>query len=285
VVTGAANGSNITVARRGKVTVKVVSSVSAGDRLVTSSTAGSAQGLAYDHYNMFAVVITGGTSTCEALLYTGTNFQTTPSDEFLFRGTPCDVTNFRATIKSLTSTSVTFNTPLSGTFNAMSLAKAIHGTQLTYMLLYNETRGTFRKITLHTDGSDTVTVLSATDSWAVNDTCTIASQTTNVTATNRYVTMELKNTSTVPALSRGVQFIWLGASTVTTVLQVHPHETLGGGKIQPFYVLPGATGAEYMTGFPIVALVDRKISVRIQNSGGATNNHSAYLGGVFLAVP
>lgn len=291
VVTGAANGSNITVARRGKVTVKVVSAVSAGDRLVTSSTAGSAQGLSYDHYNLFAVVLTGGTSTCEALLYTGSAFTPLSSGPYVYQltGTPrSTTTQFAAKINGApTTTTVNYNT-LTGSADS---AASFGPNELVFLKVWNSTRGTYRNATRVTNAAgngggstgltaNQITTVATTDAWASGDDIQINSTVVTVGGV-WFFTLELKDTNTVPSLARTLAMSVLLFDTANDkAIVFHPHETFGAGKQQ--FTYNGMSGTTYISNYANVPLINRRMEYR---TNATAQQSYAYLLGAYMAVP
>jgi hypothetical protein len=291
VLVGAANNSDIWVARRGRVTVVLNANCSIGDRLVTSTTAGRAKPYGYDHYNLFAVALTANTSgaggTCEALLHTGSAYYYVSSNDEFFSVNdsggvaPSRWTEFTSTISGTpTATSVVY-----GTFTGYEETLNIKSTNLTYLRLYNSTRNNYRNIISTNISTNTITTESSTgDGWASGDSINIYSQTTVVSFTAKYVTLQIRNTVTIPALSRAMTAVWLGAiSSAGGAIQFHPHETYAAGKIQPFYVYSVGNIGDYASYHATIPLVDRKMSMRLNGSG--ETRHFAYVTGAFIAVP
>jgi len=300
VVTGAANGSNITVARRGKVTVRLSANCSIGDRLVTSTTAGRARPLGYDHYNLFAVALTANTSgaggTCEALLYTGSAYIYVNNDAeihatALGAGGGVNNSTWAATISAVTSTSVTFNVPTAGTAKNLNW----QGDKLTTVLLYNITRNSYRRILSCVESTRVITTQSSTDSWAVNDSLVItpyndAGTATLITGTvTNFYACEFKDTNTAPPLTRAFTATHLfNTSQNDRAFQYHPYEannissTSGQGKLIPCYT---GVSSVYQSYFPIVPLVNRRFMCRINTSTTDTVFHFSYISGVFVASP
>jgi hypothetical protein len=299
VVTGAANGSNITVARRGKVTVKLNANCSVGDRLVTSTTAGQARPLGYDHYNLFAVALTANSSnaggTCEALLYTGSNYQYVSSDAEIHATASGGINNstWTATISGTpTSTTVTFNAPTTGTAANLNW----QGNKLTSVLLYNITRGNYRQVLSCNSSTRVITTESSTgDGWASGDSLTLtpyndANTAALITGTiTNFYGCQFKDTNVIPALTRAVAVTHLWSTSQNDrTFQYHPYEannitsTAGQGKIVSCYT--GVTST-YHAFFPIVPLLNRRFLVRINTGTGDTVNHFSYVSGIFIASP
>lgn len=299
VVTGAANGSNITVARRGKVTITLNANCSIGDRLVTSTTAGRAQPLSYDHYNLFAVALTANTSgnggTCEALLYTGTAYIPIFSASYLYAFTLHPQSVFVATITNTpaapTATTVYYNNPTSGYEKALEYSKDGGGaiSVLTYPLLYNSTRGTYRQISDVDTTTNKITTVSTTDAWANGDTIRLQPDKPQLgSATSEFVIHELKDANTIPAMTRavGMAFSTYWNGTVRdNAIYVHPYETYGAGK----QAVSVAGDQYYLSYAATTALIQRRFAARLFTSGtGSTDpNFNAYVRAshIYLAIP
>ena len=155
---------------------------------------------------------------------------------------------------------------------------------MTYLRLYNSTRNNFRNIISTNISTNTITTESSTgDGWASGDSINIYSQTTTVSFTPKYVTLQIRDTATIPALSRAVTAVWLGAVTSGGAIQYHPHETYANGKVQPYYIYSVGNVGDYFSYHATIPLVDRKLSMRLNSSG--ETRHFAYTTGAFIAVP
>lgn len=303
VVTGAANGSNITVARRGKVIITLNANCSIGDRLVTSTTAGRAKPLSYDHYNLFAVALTANSSgaggTCEALLYTGTTYQAMASNDYLFDIQYSASTTFTGSITAISGTQITFSVS-TGAANALSMRRTktvfdnggggSNTNQLTYLVIRNTTSGArlgqkalVEYVSYPSNGLNVGTTLFTTvaSNWVVGDTFTIHSDVTDATAlTQKYIEWEFKDATVVPALTRSIMFASIGYDgTPGNFIQFHPYETYGVGKGPSLNI---ETASIYGSFFTSVVLVNRRITQR-----RVANNQYVYsyiIGGM-VAVP
>jgi hypothetical protein len=294
VLVGAANNSDIWVARRGRATVKLNGNCSVGDKLVTSTTAGQAKPYSYDHYNLLAVALTANSSgaggTCEALLYTSTQFAPLSSGAYVFEiGTTAGLstTRFETTINTgsgtLSTTNVPYGTTTAGNENNLLFTSG----QLTYLKIYNSTRGTYRNSTTSNITTNNITTVATTDSWANGDTITSNSQVVTVTGA-WFQTHELQDTATIPPLSRTMVINVLGTDVSSPapslqfndyVIVFHPHETFGGGKQQWIYV---PSSSKYNAGVANIPLVNRRYDMRVV--GGNIRSY-AYIVGAYVAVP
>ena len=295
VTVGGSDGNNITVTRRGRVTIQLNNNCSIGDRLITSTYGGRAKAIGYDHYNLFAVALTANSSgaggTCEALLYTGTAFVPIASTQYTYQltGTPkSTTTQFAAKINGTpTTTSVAYNTVTGNIDSAASFGP----NELVYLKVWNSTRGTYRNATRVTNASgngggssgltaSTITTVATTDSWASGDDIQINS--TVVTVAGVYFfTTELKDTTVIPALARTLAMSVLLYDTANDkAIVFHPHETFGAGKQQ--FTYNGMSSTTYISNYANVPLVNRRFEYRTIATG---QQSYSYVLGAYMAVP
>lgn len=233
VIVGGANNTQIIVCRRGRVTITLNANCSIGDYLYTSATAGQASVLSYVRPEVLGVALTANTGgaggTCEALLLTGTSFIPITDSNDIYRVDNHSATAFVATINGApTPTSVVYNAPSSGHENVINNAV---NTQLAKAVLHNTTRGTSRLISSVNTGTNTITTISSTDSWANTDTITIESQTATSPYANKFIELDFSQQTIVNILGRAVllDVVHLDSGG-TTAFFLHPFETYGTGK-------------------------------------------------------
>jgi hypothetical protein len=285
VVRGAADGSDIYVARSGVVTVKLNANCAIGDFLLTSTTAGSASVSTTMHYAMFAIALSanagGAGGTCTARLYTGTTTIPATNSSIVWSCYNHSDSDWNGTINGAPSATSVVYTNVSGSANAMVPGNA---GDLGKMRLWNSTRSTGRLITAVNTGTATITTVSSTDSWASGDTITIRSQTTSPAGAAKAIEVDLSQQSAIPVLARSVEGLVQkfdsGGSGTTTYL--HPVETIAASKAFSVWI---QVASKWNADFRSVPLINRRFCVSYGAAGAATALDEFYLGGIKLATP
>lgn len=290
VVSGAANNSDIVVARRGRVTIKLNANCAAGDFLSLSSTAGSAAVNTTFRAECFAVALTanvgGAGGTCSALLLTHTRFVSTSNSNFAYNVGSHANTNFVATINgSPSTTSVVYNAPSAGSDTVIVPANG--SSNWAKMRLYNTTRGTYRLIESVNTGTKTITTVASTDSWASGDTIKIESQTTTTGLTAKAIEVDLTQATALTAIPKTARAaVWevtvYDTSTTGNAVFLHPFEAYASSK------LTGGRNAALsvsMLAHVTIKLINRCFCI-YSEAGGATSKTTALaLTGYFEACP
>lgn len=269
VLTGAANGSDITVARSGRATINYTGTApAAGDFLVTSTSAGLAQRSTIMRPEIFARCLAAGSGgTVSALLLCNTAPVFYLSSNVIYRCNSHSASIFVATLNGAPSaTSFVYNTPSSG--NADVLVPSA-STELAKLMIYNSTRGTYRLVTACNTGTKTVTNVSVTDSWASGDTITVANATVGDALTERVVGFDLSQQTEIPLLARSVVLNTLASDTGAAgqVRQFHPYEAYSAAKLINDSNTQGT--AQIYSNTP-VPLIDQKFGKRELASGTGT---------------
>ena len=289
VVSGAANNSDIVVARRGRVTIKCTASNSAGNFLALSTTAGQAVASSTMRGECFAVVTTangsGAGGTCTALLLTQTRFVPTSNSNFGYHIASHADTDFVATINGAPSTtSVVYNAPSSG---SDTVIKPQSSSNYLKARLYNTTRGTYRLIDSVNTATKTITTVASTDSWASGDTIKIESQTITSGTTAKMIELDATQSaalSAIPATARAAVFeiTVFDSSAVNKAVFLHPFETFASSKQTGGR--NANTGAS-MLSHATIKLINRVFGI-LSEAGGATSKTTALaLTGYYEAVP
>ena len=287
VVEGAANNADIIVTNKGLVTVVCNGNVSAGDFLYLSTTTKQVQPQSYMRPEMMAIAKTANTGgaggTCVVLLHCDRKYVSLASTNKIYQVQNHSDTRFEATINGAPSaTSVVYNAPGAGAENVIV---PVSPTELAKARLWNTTRGTYRLITAVNQGTNTITTVSSTDSWADTDAITIESQTTTVADAYRYIELDFsQDTVAVPELACVLEFEVLKQDSGGAVFTVfHPFEARAEAK-EKGAQNPGANVRAYRTIF--MPLIQRVFCYRSNTSGAATGTLDIFkLEGAFVAKP
>jgi len=262
VHTGGANNADIYVQRRGRCFVEYVSTApSAGDFLVTSTTAGScATNGATMRPEVFAVCLAAGSGNrVEALLLTQRKTLYMTNANNVLQVLNHSTTNFVALINAggsggLTTTNVPYDTISAGAENVIVPSAT---TELGKMRLWNTTRNSYRLITAVDTANDKITTVASTDTWADNDAITIQSQTVTTGGTEKAIEVDMSQMSGYPPLATAIFLTAViqdtGASQAT--LNLHPFETYATSKrssmltqVANFYMVLGDRSIPLMSG-------------------------------------
>lgn len=281
---GGANNADIEVKRRGRVDVNYTGADPAGgDFLVTSTSAGDAQAQTTMRSEIFAVCLGAGSGgVVSALLLTQTREVHHTDPIRLYSVASHSATDFVATINGApTTTSVVYNAPSAGHENVIVPAE----THLGQAVLHNTTRGTTRLITAVDTGTNTITTVSSSDSWADTDTIKIESQTVTSGATAKFVEIDLSQQSVIPILARsiGVSVHTTSTGAVGLGVFMHPFETFSG--IQQSAVQYTQISAELIAVSGNIRLRERKVCYRAEATGVGTKSTFINVEAYYLAAP
>lgn len=269
VITGGANGADIEVANRGRVSVNYTGSApAAGDRLTTSTTAGSAQ-VGDGRPELFAIATAAGSGgVVQALLHTQTRIENFTTTELVFRINGASDSDWRTTINGAPSgTSVVYTTPLtSGTEDAIDV---LASNQLSKIRLYNETQADYALISSVNTGTNTITLTATVPgTWANTDVITARSQTNTLTIGSSYFYDMEFTSALIPDLTRFIQIAisFDDSGGAGEQLNVHPWET--GGLQKRDRVFTQSTQAiSYAT---YMDLISNRYTLSWSASGAAT---------------
>lgn len=233
VLSGGANNADIYVTRRGRINVNYTGTApSAGNYLVTSTSAGLAAQQTTMRPEIFAVCLAAGSGgVVSVLLLCHTESRIINPSEYIFRhaapGVFCGYSDFIGTIATLPGGAVFTYNITSG--NEDILTPYSTGT-LAKMRLYNSTRGTYALVSNATVSTNTLTLTANVPAgWTVGDTFTVRSQTnTGTNGLGYYVDYEITDTATISPLTRWIEgeFFYLNSATASIRAIIHPWEAL-----------------------------------------------------------
>lgn len=290
VLIGGADGSLITIARHGLVSIIVNDNCAVGDWLKLSSDAGQA-GVIGDFVtpSAFAVVQAannaGAGGTCEALLMCNLAHVPITSDNNLISRSGVSDSEWSGTINGAVSGANVVYTTVSGDEAILSLS----ATEIGLIVLHNTASGESAVILSCDTGTNTITVTDAADvaTWQNGDTITIRSQTNTDTAGTGVYFIDVYLTAEIP----------LGASSLTLYTNV----ISDSGGTGPFTMIhpfePGVAAKRKVTAGVVVAGVSHRgaeMSVNINNrrfclafnaSGANTLAFTLRIGEVFVKAP
>lgn len=289
VLQGAANGSDIYVTTRGRVTVAYTGTAPAvGEYLTTSTSAGDALATATMRPEIFAVCLAAGSGGfVSALLLTQRKTIPLSSTNDVIRIDGMSDSNFVATIDSLPGGAVVrYDTPSVGVEANIVPQSA---TQLAKIRLYNSTRGTYALIdSVNTTGGGgydgEITLTAAVPvGWAAGDTITAQSQTNAGTLGGVYYDIEFTS-SEVPALTTmiGARLILRDTVAATAAVGVHPWEANATSKIQAQLSSPAGVNPESQIELAIIA---KRFTMAVDASGVATARPIMRINKVTVAAP
>jgi hypothetical protein len=287
VYSGGVNGADIYVATRGRLLVNYAGSApSAGDYLVTSTTAGSAAGQSYISPEIFARCDAAGSGGSVAVtLLTGRTLYPLTAANNLIKITSASDLDFIATINGTPGgATVVYNAPSSGAESAIDPAGSGN---LMKFVLYNTTRGDSALISDVNTGTNTITLTaSAPGAWANGDTLSIRSQTNTDTfgSASKFMDLELEDTAVVPdnavAISGATGISDTGGSAT---MAYHPFEA-GESSKRLFFQTSGASLSVNTADFTL-PLIQRRIQWTWDATGSGTFTATLRLRGIILATP
>lgn len=238
VVQGGANDADIYVAVRGRVTVNYTGSApSAGDYLVTSTTAGAAQAVSSFRPEAFAACLAAGSGgTVQALLLTQSISRMITFATALYQPQSGAVsrTDWIGTIAELPGGAAVRYSTTSGNEDVL---KPRDTTQLSKMVLHNTTRGDYALIDDNDetggagppayDGEIALTA-SVPGSWQTSDVITVRSQTNTSTfgsPSAYFLDFELVDGGIDPlARAVGFQVLFRDNTAAGEAIRFHPFE-------------------------------------------------------------
>lgn len=290
VISGAANNSDIIVARRGRVTVELNGNCSAGDFLYTSTTTGRAQPQSYMRPEVFAVAITanagGAGGTCTALLMTGTTFVLVYPAEYIARTVNSDDYDFVSTIATLPGGAVLTYGAI-GAGDEITIVPA-YVDNLAKLRLFNSTRSTYGLIDNAVAGTNTVTLTAnVPGGWQVGDTITAQSQTCVIAGPPYYYDFDFSSADNVivPELARSIDIeIEVHDTGVagTGSGWIHTWETYAAAKNR---IVRTMEASVWVTRPLSVPLYQQRICYLGTASGAGTLGYGTKINGYWVAVP
>lgn len=288
VVVGAANGSTIYVQNRGLATIKCTAANTAGDWLITSTTAAqAATNGTSPHYAMFAKVITasgGAGQTCTALLYCMTKPVAKTYEFPVKQNLAHSTSRFEALINGApTATVVVYDTISAGAENL--LTTSFGASELGRLLLWNSTRSTGRLVVDVVLGTNTITTVSSSDAWADNDAITLESVNVVSGTTQKVIEVDLSQQSIIPTTARILHVSIIIVDTAASMNEyLHPIETYANSKAQPVFRTQVANVALDMA-YGEVQLIGRRFGWASTANGAGTKQTYMNLTGWDEAVP
>lgn len=289
VVTGGANNADIYVAKSGRWTVEYTGSApSAGDYLVTSTVAGSAQRSTVMDPAVFAVCLAAGSGgTVEALLLCNTVRQIVTNANDAVRIDTLSSTDFVATINGAPSGStLVYNAPSSG---AEDTIEPTASSQVGKIVLHNTTRGDSALISSVDTGTNTITLTAAVPgAWASGDSITTRSQTATgaIDTGVRLYDLDLSGLSLNP-LTRHIILNIYHRDTTASAAQytiVHPFEAVTGAFAVGDNVLGNGNNI-FNVKLAEIALKQNKICFGLHASGSGTGSLIIRIRGIDVACP
>lgn len=279
VLVGGANGADVYVVRRGRVSVAYTGTAPAiGDFLVSSTSAGDSQisgtsGSSTMRPDVFGVALAVGSGgLVDCLLLPGLDFvPRTSSNAVLNHNVAVSDSDFVALINAggsggLTATNVPYDTVSSGAAINLDVVSGNIGK----LVLHNTTRGTSALVSTATTASSFITLVSPGQTgWADNDSITLRSQTNTATVAGRFFDVDVSQSTEIPVAACAL----VGSAVMTdsggaSNVRFHPYEADATAKRM------GATSPSAGVGatIPIVGLplIGRKFCAEWDASGAGT---------------
>lgn len=289
VLTGGADNADIYVARRGRVTVAYTGAApSSNDYLITSATAGYAQGQSYMSPEIFAVCVANGSGgTVEALLMTQRTMIPLPVDDNIYSVLNASDSDFVSTIATLPGgVTLTYGAVTSG---AEDTIVPWYTANYGKLVLHNTTRSDYALVEDVDTGTNTITLTAAVPgTWQVGDTITARSQTNTDLITNSYFQdVELEDAANVPAnvvLILGVfdSIRDTGGGAGLWAI-IHPFEA--GQTAKRRVVRPVVTNVAHGDFLTFAPLVNRRLQFSWHASGASTFRFILRAAAVIIAGP
>lgn len=291
VTIGGANNSDIYVARRGRVTVAYTGAApSAGDFLVTSTSAGDAQQQTTMRTEIFAIALANGAGgTVEALLLTGRTPQSFISDENLFFVNIADGSDFVATIAAagVIGDKIYYNVPSSGGIKAID---PFQTDELFKIILHNTSTGGNSEAKIIDTGTDGpgnfIQVDNSADisGWVATDTITPRSQ-TNTSTIGGFYFFDLEFVSSlIPELTTDILITATYRDTAVLDLKLvtHTFEVSSGAKRINLITVSLSLNVENTQ---IQPLIQKRFQILWQASGAGTAIPLLRLRQIIVASP
>lgn len=292
VVAGAADGEDIIVTNKGRVTVILNGNCSVGDFLYTSTTTKQAQPFSYPGPAIFAQALTANASgaggTCEALLLCNTRYVALTSAVEIHRIASSDDSDWRTTINGAPAGAVvTYTVGLtSGAENTIVPGDTNH---LAKTRMFNETRSNYALVDTVDIGANTFTVTDADDiaDWVDTDVITARSQTCVRGGAAPFMydaDLSSADNTLIPATARVLEISTTAKDTGGTgaVLFAHSWEAYAGSKVKqtPSYLANQNTFRN-----AAIPLFQQRFAFTLFASGAGTATMILQLAGWWEAVP
>lgn len=281
--TGAADGTDITVFRRGdNITVNYTGAApSKNDYLTTSATAGLAQGRTTMHPGVFAICTANGAGgEVVATLITQTEFKTTPISDFLLYVNGHSGTQFVAKINGAPAGAVLTYDTVTGNEDSLVPARTSFGK----LVIHNTTRSESAYIEDVDTGANQITLTeNVPGTWANNDDIQVNSLTNTGSVGNDYY-FDVYVGGEVPPLARALNIESQisdsgGAGDYT---RIHPYEDDAIAKRLTRF--PQVAGESFASGLT-VPLIASTITWQSRASGASTKLDLYRVAGYYLAAP
>ena len=287
VVVGGVDGTNVKVATQGRYTLSYSGTApSQGDYLIFG-TSGAVVRQTFMSPEVVAIAMAAGSGgLVDALLLCHTTpVATSSTTGDVVRILSTSNSDFVALINAggsggLTATNVPYDTISAGAENAINITSSIGK-----LVLWNSTRSTARLISSVTTGSDFITTVSSTDSWADNDSITIRSQTTVEPSPPPYfMEIDLSQQTDIPPLARAiiVDAVKNDTGAANQLTRIHPYVAYNAFLVN--------NTRNYVTNqtankFIKIPLYNRRFCWSFQASGVGTALQLLNLQGYDLATP
>lgn len=288
VVSGGANNADVYVTRRGRVNVNYAGSApSAGNYLVTSTSAGLAAAQVMAIPEIFAVCLAAGSGgTVKTLLLTGRDSKTFTSVNEILRLPATTGTIFSSTINGTPGATLVYNAP---TGNEDSIA-TYSASELMKLVLWNtsKTPDEYALIQSTNVGTNTITPTATITGWNNGELIQVNSP--NVTGTpivgKVFYELQALDTSTIPALAVALKIaiaiVDSGAAAIQMVLHPFVAGALSTSKLQTFTTQAATVASR---GYAEIELRERRICIASDASGAGTATIVLRLLGYIEAVP
>jgi hypothetical protein len=274
VIVGGANNADIYVARRGRVTVSYTGSApSAGDFLVTSTSAGDALQQPTMRPEIFAIALAGGAGgVVSALLLCQRKANPiTPDDSLLFVNL-ADASDFVSAIAvaGVSGDKIYYDPPSSGGVAAITPFAA---TELAKIVIHNTTQVLEAFIIdTGTDGTGNFIQVSAAadiSGWVATDVIVTRSQTnTSVIGSSRWFDLFISS-SLVPELTTALAITvsYRDTGVIGNRMFSHPFQTNNNNKRQNTL---GVSTSDNLNVIHIIGLFEKRLCVLWEASGSGT---------------
>lgn len=291
VVAGAANGSNIIVARKGRVTITLNNNCDVGNYLYTSTTTKQAVPHTYVRPGVLGVALTdndaGAGGTCECLLLTGRVVKPLSSSEFIINIASASDSDWRSTQSGAPAgVVITYNVAL--TSGSEDTIVPTTSTALGKLILHNTTRGEEALIKSVNIGANTITVTDADDvtDWVNTNVLVVRSQTNTAAPGGVYFfDIKFEDTSVIPALAVGfgAYISQSDSGAANAIHYIHPWKADAASERQTLRTQVAGIAYNVMT--PMIPIIQRRFVTARNASGAGTLNASLRLLSVVEAVP
>ena len=294
VVVGAANNSDIWVAIRGRVTVKLNANSSIGNYVLTSTTAGQASVSTTMRPEIFGVCLTansgGAGGTCSVMLLCNRVTRAFTVTNDTLRIDSLSSTDFVATINGAPSGSnVVYNAPSSGSDN--TIVYSASSTTVGRLVLHNTTRGTEALISSVNTGTKTITLTATVPAgWVSGDTITVRSQTASgAIETGIFLyDLDLANLSLPNLVTAGEFLLEVADTAISGALydMIHPYQAVTTAFSVGFALTAmNASGVFLGVGVPLMDIINSRICFAVHANGAGTGHIIIRIRSIQIAVP